>query len=488
MSTDHFQNLIIDSGVAGKILAWTLASQGQKTVVVERAMVGGSCPNVACLPSKNVIYSAKAASLVHPTRGLGVVTGSMHVDMAGVARRKWRMVNELVEIHLGKFKASGAELVMGEARFSEPKTVHVTLNAGRTRSLRGDRVFINVGTRATIPDVPGLAISRPMTHVEALNLEQLPEHLVILGGGYVGLEFAQAMRRFGSHVTIIQHGPRLLKREDADVADALRELLVDEGVEVLLRAEVLNVTGRSGTGVALRVRYGETERTLEASDILVAAGRTPNTDRLDAAKAGVELDARGYIRVNDRLQTSAPDVWATGECAGSPQFTHVGEDDCRVVLDNLAGGSRTTRGRLIPYCLFTDPELAHVGLTESEARAKGVPYRVARMPMAMVLRTHTLSETRGFIKALIGSDDRLMGFTAFGMEASELMAVAQTAMIGGIPSTVLLDTIWTHPTAAEGFLGLFANTPVAPAPESSISNPSANRGRPVRTAPAAAKE
>jgi pyruvate/2-oxoglutarate dehydrogenase complex dihydrolipoamide dehydrogenase (E3) component len=308
-----------------------------------------------------------------------------------------------------------------------------------------------------------------MTHVEALNLERLPGHLVILGGGYVGLEFAQAMRRFGSRVTIIQHGPRLLKGEDPDVADALRELLTDEGVEVLLQSEVLSVTGRSGTGVALRVRSGATEKTLEASDILAAVGRTPNTDRLDVDRAGVELDSRGYIRVNDRLQTSAPDVWATGECAGSPQFTHVGEDDCRVVLDNLAGGSRTTRGRLIPYCLFTDPELAHVGLTESEARARGVPYRIARIPMAMVLRTHTLSQTRGFMKALIGADDRILGFTALGAEASELMAVAQTAMLGGIPYTVLRDTIWTHPTAAEGLLGLFASPPSAPGPMQSVS-------------------
>src|SRR6266481_3121115 len=246
MNIEHFQNLIIGSGVAGKIIAWTLASQGQKTVVVERAMVGGSCPNVACLPSKNVIYSAKAVSLVHPTRGLGVVTGSVRVDMAAVARRKRQMVAELVEVHLGNFKASGAELVMGEARFTEPKTVRVTLNAGGTRLLRGERVFINVGTRATIPDVPGLAIAGPMTHVEALNLERLPEHLVVLGGGYVGLEFAQAMRRFGSRVTIVQHGPRLLKREDPEVEDALLELMIDEGVEVVLHAEVLNVTGHSG--------------------------------------------------------------------------------------------------------------------------------------------------------------------------------------------------------------------------------------------------
>jgi pyruvate/2-oxoglutarate dehydrogenase complex dihydrolipoamide dehydrogenase (E3) component len=469
VSVENYQNLIIGSGVAGKILAWTLAKQGQKTVTVERAMVGGACPNVACLPSKNVIYSAKAVSLIHPTKGLGVVTGSLRVDMAGVARRKWRMVNDLVELHLANFKASGAELVMGEARFTQAKTVQVALNAGGTRQLRGERVFINVGTRAHIPDVPGLAIAGPMTHVEALNLERLPEHLVILGGGYVGLEFAQAMRRFGSRVTIIQHGPRLLPKEDPDVTNALLELMTDEGVEVLLQAEVVNVTGRSGTGVALQVRSGAQKKTVEASDILVAAGRTPNTDRLDVAKAAVELDARGYIRVNDRLQTTAPDVWATGECAGSPHFTHVGEDDCRIVLDNLAGGSRTTRGRLIPYCLFTDPELAHVGMHESEAQAKKVSYRIARMPMAMVLRTRTLSEPRGFMKALIGPDDRILGFTALGAEASELMAVAQTAMLGGIPYTVLRDTIWTHPTAAEGLLGLFASPPSAPTPTPSVS-------------------
>jgi pyruvate/2-oxoglutarate dehydrogenase complex dihydrolipoamide dehydrogenase (E3) component len=466
MSIEHFQNLVIGSGVAGKILSWTLATRGQKTVVVERAMVGGSCPNVACLPSKNVIYSAKAVSLVDPTGGLGVTTGSVHVDMAGVARRKRDMVNGLVELHLGRFKASGAELVMGEARFTEPKTVLVTLNAGGTRSLRGERVFINVGTRASVPDVPGLAAAGPMTHVEALNLERLPDHLVILGGGYVGLEFAQALRRFGSHVTIVQHGPRLLEREDPDVTDALLELMRDEGVEVLLGAQVLSVTGRSGAGVTLQVRSGTTERRLEASDILVATGRTPNTDRLDVARAGVQLDSRGYIRVNDRLQTSAPDVWATGECAGSPQFTHVGEDDCRVVLDNLAGGSRTTRGRLIPYCLFTDPELAHVGMSESEARAKGVPYRIARMPMALVLRTRTLSQTRGFMKALIGTDDRILGFTTFGAEASEPMAIVQTAMLGGMPYTALRDAIFIHPTMAEGLVGLFASPPSVPAPAS----------------------
>jgi pyruvate/2-oxoglutarate dehydrogenase complex dihydrolipoamide dehydrogenase (E3) component len=462
MNTEHVENLIIGSGTAGKLLGWTLAGRGQKTVVVERAMVGGSCPNVACLPSKNVVHSAKAVSLVHPTRGLGVVTGNVRVDMAAVARRKWKMVNELVELHLGKFKASGAELVMGEARFTAPKTVEVALNAGGARQLYGDRVFINVGTRAQIPNVPGLADAKPLTHVEALNLERLPEHLVILGGGYVGLEFAQAMRRFGSRVTLIQHSPRLLKEEDPDVSAGLLELMEDEGIEVLLNAEVLKVTGRSSETVTMLVRSGTSERTLEASDILAAAGRTPNTDRLHLDRAGVEADSRGYIRVNDRLQTTAPDVWATGESAGSPHFTHVGDDDFRVVLDNLDGGSRTTRGRVIPYVLFTDPEVAHIGFKETEAKAQGLGYRVVKMPMDMVFRAQTLSETRGFVKALIGGDDRILGFTGFGVEASEMMAVVQTAMLGRLPYTALRDAIFTHPTSAEGLNGLFSMPPTAP--------------------------
>jgi pyruvate/2-oxoglutarate dehydrogenase complex dihydrolipoamide dehydrogenase (E3) component len=463
MDSEHVQNLIIGSGVAGKLLGWTLAGQGQKTVVVERAMVGGSCPNVACLPSKNVIQSAKAVSLVDPVRGLGVVTGHVRVDMAAVARRKWKMVNALVEAHLTHFRESGAELVMGEARFTASKTVEVSLNLGGTLQLTGDRIFINVGTRARIPDVPGLANSSPMTHVEALNLERLPEHLVIIGGGYVGLEFAQAMRRFGSRVTIVHHGHRLLEKEDADVAAGLLELMQDEGIEVLLDSEVQRVTGRSGEAVTILVRAGEEERSLQGTDILVAAGRTPNTDRLGLEQAGIEVDSRGYIRVNERLQTTAPDVWATGESAGSLHFTHVGEDDFRVVLDNLNGGSRTTRGRVIPYVLFTDPELAHVGLNETEAKARGVSYRFVKMPMARVFRAQTLSETRGYVKALIGDDDRILGFTAFGVEGSEMMAVVQTAMLGRLSYTVLRDAIFTHPTSAEGLIGLFSQPLAKPA-------------------------
>src|SRR5262249_55360009 len=282
-----------------------------------------------------------------------------------------------------------------------------------------------------------------------------------LGGGYVGLEFAQAMRRFGSRVTIVQHGPRLLDKEDLDVSEGLLQLMTDEGIEVLINAEVLKVTGRCGEKVTLQVRSGAGERLLEASDILVAAGRTPNTHRLDLDRTGVEVDSRGYIRVNDRLQTTAQDVWATGESAGSPHFTHAGEDDFRIVLDNLNGGNRTTRGRVVPYVLFTDPELAHVGLSETEAKAKGLGYRIVKMPMSMVFRAQTLSETRGFVKALIGDDDRILGFTAFGVEASEMMAVVQTAMLGRLPYTALRDAIFTHPTSAEGLTGLFSNPPTS---------------------------
>jgi pyruvate/2-oxoglutarate dehydrogenase complex dihydrolipoamide dehydrogenase (E3) component len=455
MSTEQFKNLIIGSGVAGKILSWRLAKMGQKTIVVESSMIGGACPNVACLPSKNVIYSAKAVSLVDPKRGLGVTTGSLKVDMPAVIRRKREMVQKLVQIHLNLFAASGVELVMGDARFVEPKTVEVALKAGGTRRLTGERVFLDVGTRATIPNTLGLAAAAPMTHVELLNLERVPDHLLIMGGGYVALEFAQAMRRFGSRVTIIQHDKHLLPQEDPDMSDALLELMKDEGIEVLLESEVLQVSGRSGTAVQLEVRVGDSPRQLTGSDILVATGRTPNTDRLDPAKGNVRLDSNGYFQVNERLQTTAPDVWAMGECAGSPKFTHVGEDDCFIVLDNLAGGNRTTRNRLIPYCLFTDPELAHVGLHESEAKAKGVSYRLVKLPMAGVLRAYTLSETRGFCKALIGQDNRILGFTAFGAEAAEMMAIVQTAMIGGMPYTALRDAIFAHPTFGEGLKALF---------------------------------
>src|SRR5215475_10420158 len=370
--TDSYEDLVLGSGAGGKLLSWHLARSGRRVAVVERRYVGGSCPNTNCLPSKNEIWTAKVADLLYHAAQYGIVTGPVAVDMARVRQRKREMVQGLIDVHLSLYRQSGAELIMGSGRFVAPKTLEVRLNDGGTRVLRGERVFLNLGTRATIPPTPGLADARPLTHIEALELDRLPAHLIVLGGGYVGLELAQAYRRFGSRVTVVQHGPQLLAQEDPDVADAIRQLFSDEGIEVLLSAEALRVEGRSGEGVRLHVRTPQGERLLEGSDILAATGRTPNTAGIGLDTAGVRLDGRGYVQVNDRLETSAPDVWAIGECAGSPQFTHVSEDDFGVIRDNLAGGSRTTRDRLIPFCLFTDPPLARVGLSETEAGRRGV--------------------------------------------------------------------------------------------------------------------
>lgn len=459
MDVEQWDNVVIGSGEAGKYLAWTLARKGERTVVVERSLIGGACPNVACLPTKNVIRSARVASDVRRAAGFGVRVGQVSVDMGAVTARKQSMVDRLQEIHLGHFRTSGAEIARGEGRFVGERTIRVLPwggNGGPERVLKGKRVFLDVGSRATMPAVPGLADARPMTHVEALELRRLPEHLIVLGGGYVGLEFAQAMRRFGSRVTVVQRGSRLLEREDAEVSDAIAELMRDEGVELALGSALAKVSGTSGEGVRVHLADG---RSVEGTDLLVATGRTSNADSLDAHVGGVELDSRGYLKVNDRLETTAAGVWAMGDCAGSEPFTHVSFDDFRIVRDNLAGGSRSKAGRRVPYCLFTDPELAHVGLTEREAKEKGVTYRVAKIPMAQILRAHTLGEMRGFVKALVGEDDRIVGFTAFGAEASELLAAVHVAMVAGVKYQALRDMVIPHPTMAEGLTVLFAKAP-----------------------------
>ena len=457
---ERYEDLVLGSGAGGKLLAWHLAGSGRRTAVVERKWIGGSCPNVNCLPSKNEIWSAKVADFNHHAANFGIAAGSLAIDMARVRQRKREMVDGLVAMHLDKYRASGAELIMGTGRFIAPKTVEVRLNDGGTRILAGDRVFLNVGTRATIPPIPGLADAAPLTNIELLEIDRLPGHLIVLGGGYVGLEFAQAYRRFGSDVTVIEHGPQLLSREDPDVAEEVRRILAAEKIDVLLATDVLRVEGRNGESVRLRVRAPNGERTIAGSDILVAAGRTPNTSGIGLDVAGVQLDSRGYIKVNDRLETSAPDVWAIGECAGSPQFTHVSEDDFRIIRDNLAGGKRGTRDRLVPYCLFMDPPLARVGLSEREAMQRGIAVRTANLPMTEVLRTRTTGESTGFMKVLVeAAGDRILGFTMIGAEAGEVMSAVQTAMLGGLPYTVFRDAILTHPTMAEGLNGLFAAIP-----------------------------
>ncbi len=452
--------LVLGSGEGGKYLAWHMAQAGRRTVVVERRWIGGSCPNVNCLPSKNEVWSAKVATLVKHAAEFGMVTGAAVIDMGRVRERKRHMVDGLIAMHLERYKASGAELVMGTGRFVAPKTLEVRLNDGGTRVLSGDRVFLDVGTHATIPPIPDLAAAAPLTHIEALELDRVPPSLIVLGGGYVGLELAQTYRRFGSRVTIVEQGPRLAGREDPDVTDAIARIFSDEGIEVLVAAETRRVKGRSGEGVSVTVRMAQGDRTIEGSDILVAAGRTPNTAAIGLDKAGIELDAHGYVAVNDRLETSAPEVWALGDCAGSPQFTHVSFDDFRVIRDNLAGAHRSTRDRLVPFCMFTDPPLARVGLSEAEAHRRGIGVRVAKLPMSAVLRTWTISESGGFMKALVDSHgDRILGFTMLGPEAGEVMAAVQTAMLAGLPYTGLRDAILTHPTMAEGLTTLFASVP-----------------------------
>ena len=459
---EKYDVLVLGGGTAGKLAAWTMARKGRRTAVIERKYIGGSCPNVACLPSKNVIHSAKVASLVARHREFGIETGPIAIDMKAVYERKRAMVDAIVKVHLDKYHASGAETICGDGVFVAPRTLHVALRGGGERTLTADRVFIDVGTRATIPDAPGLREAKPMTHIEALDLQRRPGHLMVLGGGYVGLELSQALHRLGSQVTLIERSSQIASHEDADVSQALLKLFQDEGIDVLLDTHVLSVSGVSGAHVTIQLQSGNGKRTLDGTDILVAVGRTPNTSGIGLEKAGIEITEKGHIRVNDRLETTAPNVWAMGECAGSPYFTHVSEDDFAIIHENLNGGHRSARDRLIPSCVFTDPELARVGLNESQARQTGVAYRVASVPVDSGWRPWTISEKRGFLKTLIDAhSDRILGFTAFGPEAGELMSTVQLAMLAGLPYTMLRDAMFAHPTMTEGLKALFMNVPTS---------------------------
>jgi pyruvate/2-oxoglutarate dehydrogenase complex dihydrolipoamide dehydrogenase (E3) component len=459
---EKYDALVFGGGTAGKVMAWTMAQQGKRTAVVDRKYVGGSCPNVACLPSKNVIHSAKVASLVGRHREFGIETGPISIDMAGVYARKRKMVDDLIQLHLDKYHANGDELIFGDGTFVAPRTIHVALRDGGERMLTADRVFVDLGTHATVPDLPGLREAKPMTHIEALDLQRRPEHLIVLGGGYVGLELSQALRRLGSRVTLIERGSQLVSNEDAAVSEAILRLFREEGIDVLLGTQVLNVNGLSGEYVNLQLKIGNSTRTLEGSDILVAIGRTPNTAGIGLEKAGIEVTEKGHIRVNDRLETTAPNAWAMGECAGSPYFTHVSEDDASVIIENLNGGHRSTKDRLVPYCVFIDPELARVGLNESQARERGVAYRVASVPFDSAWRAWTISERRGFMTTIIDArSDRILGFTAFGPEAGELMGTVQLAMLAAQPYTILRDAMFAHPTMTEGLKALFMSVPMS---------------------------
>jgi pyruvate/2-oxoglutarate dehydrogenase complex dihydrolipoamide dehydrogenase (E3) component len=457
---EHYDLVILGGGTGGTVAAWTFAAEGRRVAVIERKYIGGSCPNIACLPSKNIIQSAKVASYFRRSREFGLINGDFTVDMRAVRERKRRMVSSWNDVYLDNFKKSGAELILGSGRFIGSRTLEATLPDGTTRQVRGTNVIVNTGTHAAFEPIPGLADVQALTHIEALELDVVPTHLIVLGSGYVGLEFAQAIRRFGSKVTVLGRDSRLLPNEDEDVSDALRRLFEDEGIGLILNARTKRISGKSGEFVrALLEKNGNgAQTTLEGSHLLVATGRTPNTQGIGLELAGIELTDRGYIKVNEHLETTAPGVWAIGEVAGSPQFTHVSVDDFRVVHASLTGGNRVTTGRQIPFCLFTDPEFARIGLSEKQAKEQGIAYRLFKIPMEAVMRASTLSETRGFLKALVETDrDRILGFTAVGVGAAEIMTSVQLAMGAGLAYTTLRDAILTHPTLVEGLIPLFSS-------------------------------
>ncbi|MDX1642796.1 MAG: mercuric reductase [Thermoanaerobaculia bacterium] len=455
---ERYDGIIIGTGQAGKPLAHALAEAGWRTAIVERRLVGGSCINYGCTPTKTMVASARVAHLARRAAEYGVSTGSIAVDLEIVRQRKRSIVERFRDSgREGLEEAENLDLVMGEARFVDDHEIEIVLADGRTKRLAGDQIFINTGTRPLRPPIDGLEAVEALDNESIMELPEVPEYLVVVGGGYVGLEFAQMFGRFGSTVTVVQRCEQLLPREDPDIADAVREILEEEGIEVLLESEAQSVEPRDGS-IRVTVQGSEGERRLEASHLLLAAGRRPNTDALDLEKTAVETDEKGFVRVNDRLETTAAGVYALGDVKGGPAFTHISYDDFRVVRGNLLeGADASIDGRLVPYTVFIDPQLGRVGSTEKEARSEGVDVRVARLPMSSVARALETDETQGLIKAVVDAEsDRILGVAILGIEGGELMAVVQVAMMGDLPYTALRDGIFAHPTLAEALNNLFA--------------------------------
>jgi pyruvate/2-oxoglutarate dehydrogenase complex dihydrolipoamide dehydrogenase (E3) component len=461
MDTQYYDDIIIGGGKAGKTLAPALVADGRKTALVERSsnMIGGSCPNIACIPSKTMVASAEVANTVRNSAAYGINTAAPTVDLAAVIGRKRSVVQSLRPINLNNLHtALGDDLIIGTARFVAPKTIEVATNEETTRLLTAERLFINTGTRPFIPSVQGLKEAGFLTSESIMELEQLPEHLLVLGSGYIGLEFAQMFQRFGSRVTVIGQSEQILSQQDPDIAIAVQTLLERDGIEFLLKAKVLRID-RSDNATKLLIQVGDREISLEGSHLLIAVGRAPTTDTLNLAAAGVATDARGFIPVNERLETNVPNIWALGDINGGPQYTHVALDDYRIVKANLIdGGNRSTQGRLVPSCLFIDPELAHIGLTETEAQQQGYAIRVAKLDAKDIMRAVTQSQTDGFMKAIVDTETgRILGCSLLCHEAGEVISTVQMVMQAQMPYTVLRDGILTHPTMTEGLNMLFSN-------------------------------
>lgn len=458
MTEVHYDALIIGSGQAGTPLSIALAQANWKVALVEREHAGGTCVSEGCTPTKTMVASARVAHLARRAADYGVEVGGVQVDLARVRARKQGVVDSFRSANESGIEgARGLAWLQGEARFTGPKAVTVTFRDGKTQALTAEHIFINVGARPSVPPIPGLDAVPTLDSTSIMELDAPPEHLLVLGGGYVGLEFAQMFRRFGSRVTVVGRSAQLLNREDADIAAEVARILCEDGVEVLLETATRRAAPGPNGGVQLTLQTPAGERRLEGSHLLVATGRTPNTDQLGVA-AGLETDEKGFLRVNERLETNVPNVYALGDVKTELGFTHVAHADFRIVKANLLDGkSASTEGRVVPYTVFIDPQLGRVGLSEKEAREQGFNVRIAKLPMAYVARAIETGETRGFMKAIVDADtERILGFAMLGTEGGEVTAVVQTAMSCDAPYTVLRDSMFSHPTLAESLNNLFS--------------------------------
>ncbi len=458
MNTTHYDAIVIGAGQAGGPLSTALAQAGKKTAIIERIHVGGTCINEGCTPTKTMVASARVAYLTRRGADYGVHTGPISIDMTVVRKRKRDIVDSFRNGSQRRIEGTeGVDLLMGEAHFTGPKTLEVRLADGETRQLTAETIFINAGARPSKPTLRGLDTVPILDSTSIMELDIVPEHLLVLGGGYVGLEFGQMFRRFGSQVTIIQRGPRLLAREDDDVADQVADILREDGLEILLETTPLHVEQVGDGKIQLTVKTPTGERTLTGSHLLIAAGRTPNTDWLNLPVTGVITDKHSFIQVDDRLETNIPGIYALGDIKGGPAFTHISYDDFRIIRTNLLeNGNATIAERLVPYTVFIDPQLGRVGLSEAEARAKGYHIKVAKMPMNYVARALEVDESRGFMKVIVdASTSQILGCAVLGIEGGEIMAMLQIAMMGKLPYTVLQNAVFAHPTLAEALNNLF---------------------------------
>ena len=456
---EEYKAVIIGTGQAGKPLATALANAGWKTAVVESGHVGGSCINVGCTPTKTMVASARVAYLARRAAEYGVNTGTVSVDMARVRERKQNIVEMFRGgSQRGLERTDNLELIFGKASFVDSHAVEVQLNSGGNRRLSAEKIFINTGARPVVPAIPGLDEVPFLDSSTIMEMDTLPEHLLVMGGGYIGLEFGQMFRRFGSEVTIIQRDDQLLSREDPDVAEEVRKILYEDGIEVHLNAEVLGArAGSDNGGVELEFQTPSERTKVLGSHLLVGVGRAPNTEGLNLEAAGIATDARGFIKANERLETNVSGVYALGDVNGGPAFTHISYDDYRIVRANiLEGGDATVNGRLVPYTVFIDPQLGRVGLSEKEARKQGLSIRVAKLPMSHVAKALEFDETRGFMKAVVDAEtDQILGCAVLGVEGGEVMSVIQMAMMGNVPYTRIRDGVFAHPTLAESLNNLF---------------------------------